>query len=431
MKKRIKLLPIGLVSLFALTALPFAVNYVNADDNKCYVDFYNNYQREEFELSSGFVGKGNNLLYKRVEVSVGSLVSKPVDPVHTSYDFNGWFKEEACENEWNFLTDTVSKSTRLYASWTRGQEIVIPEPSYTPPSTVLDESAAEDYELTSVMGFAPSILDIVEVSNSAIERLKLQQDNVLPLLEYKVKASKSISATYTVGNPDGKITITCNGVNRELTVKNKTLSYPALGSETYETKAKKFEENIANENENYHVMMAGSSSMEFWETYERDMDPVVCYNHGIGGTKVAEWTNNLNKRLVYPYKPKMVVYYVGINNIKDGESVNDTTTALQALFDETHSYLPNSRIQYVLLNKCPLVKNRFNDVDEVNNFVRNYQTTHDWFDVIDPNPDFMKETGEPNAAYYRTDNIHLTYYGYVIWAKHIKASVLAGLEKMK
>ena len=31
-----------------------------------YVDFFDNYLREEFTLSSGYSGKGNNLIYKTV-----------------------------------------------------------------------------------------------------------------------------------------------------------------------------------------------------------------------------------------------------------------------------------------------------------------------------------------------------------------------------
>ncbi len=34
-----------------------------------------------------------------------------------NYDFSAWFKEDACINEWDFNTDTVTKNITLYAEW--------------------------------------------------------------------------------------------------------------------------------------------------------------------------------------------------------------------------------------------------------------------------------------------------------------------------
>lgn len=53
----------------------------------------------------------------------------PENPVREGYTFGGWFKEEACENEWKFTIDrlpykkvdqfgeTLYQETRLYAKW--------------------------------------------------------------------------------------------------------------------------------------------------------------------------------------------------------------------------------------------------------------------------------------------------------------------------
>ena len=76
-----------------------------AEEDICYVDFFNNYKREDFTLSDGFSGKGNNLLYLTVEVSKGSLVSKPEDPTRKNYDFAGWYTEEECVYLWDFDND--------------------------------------------------------------------------------------------------------------------------------------------------------------------------------------------------------------------------------------------------------------------------------------------------------------------------------------
>ena len=45
------------------------------------VDYFKNFQREEFTLSNGQKGKGNNLLYLSVEAKEYCLLEKPEDPV--------------------------------------------------------------------------------------------------------------------------------------------------------------------------------------------------------------------------------------------------------------------------------------------------------------------------------------------------------------
>ena len=107
------------------------------------VDFFNNYLREDFVLSNGTKGKGNNLLYRTVEAVDNTLLDKPDDPYRKNYEFKGWFKETACENEWNFTSDMVTSDLRLYAKWGYAEVQEDQEPTYIPPSTVLSKCGAD------------------------------------------------------------------------------------------------------------------------------------------------------------------------------------------------------------------------------------------------------------------------------------------------
>ena len=199
------------------------------------VDFYNNYLREEFTLSNGTKGRGNNLLYKSVEAKGENLLEKPENPTRARYEFQGWFKETECENEWNFAVDTVTSNLRLFAKWGFTQEDKGSEPAYVPPSTVLAETAAMDYELDSILYFKVEN-NVVNLPSAALAKLDANKDNVLPLMEYRVKASKTMTATY--GN--NKITINCGDQERVITVKDNSLDLK-MDNTNYETKAKKYE----------------------------------------------------------------------------------------------------------------------------------------------------------------------------------------------
>jgi len=47
----------------------------------------------------------------------GDFVLEPADPTMAGYAFAGWFQESACNNPWDFATDTVTANRTLYADW--------------------------------------------------------------------------------------------------------------------------------------------------------------------------------------------------------------------------------------------------------------------------------------------------------------------------
>lgn len=60
-----------------------------------------------------------------VEVDEGGKVTKPTDPSATGWTFDGWFKEAACTNAWDFANDTVTANVTLYAKWTENAEDLV------------------------------------------------------------------------------------------------------------------------------------------------------------------------------------------------------------------------------------------------------------------------------------------------------------------
>ena len=56
----------------------------------------------------------------------GGLASKPADPKRDGYVFEGWYKEAAGENAWDFSSDTVDEDTTIYAKWTKGSRPAVP-----------------------------------------------------------------------------------------------------------------------------------------------------------------------------------------------------------------------------------------------------------------------------------------------------------------
>ncbi len=47
----------------------------------------------------------------------GELLEVPADPYREGYEFTGWFKDPACDSEWDTSEDTIQGEVNLYAGW--------------------------------------------------------------------------------------------------------------------------------------------------------------------------------------------------------------------------------------------------------------------------------------------------------------------------
>ncbi len=52
------------------------------------------------------------------DIDPGSTISAPSAPTADCWTFNGWYKDRACTNVWNFAEDEVNSNITLYAKWT-------------------------------------------------------------------------------------------------------------------------------------------------------------------------------------------------------------------------------------------------------------------------------------------------------------------------
>ena len=81
-----------------------------------------------------------------------STISAPTPPTKTGYDFDGWYKEGAHTNLWNFSTDTVTADITLYAKWTAQSNIAYKVEHYQQDVTGTTYTLADTDNLTGTTG---------------------------------------------------------------------------------------------------------------------------------------------------------------------------------------------------------------------------------------------------------------------------------------
>ena len=73
---------------------------------------------------------------EHTEISAGSLIERPEDPVEEGYVFAGWYKDSSFKTAWDFAVDTVQSDVTLYARWAKVKTNdfrveAIPDQTYT------------------------------------------------------------------------------------------------------------------------------------------------------------------------------------------------------------------------------------------------------------------------------------------------------------
>ena len=402
---------------------PTATGNYNYVAPELYARFMTNSSGEAVTLSTGYEAVGENVLYAKQKITVGDKLTAPEgQPTRAGFDFVGWAEDAAGTKLWDFDTK-VDGGITLYAAWQRAENEQ--KDDYTEPTVAFVEKKDESQPI-KINGVLNAFVEdgFVRLTRAGIKILSENASDVKQCLNYTVNsattvksavyAQNKVTVTYDDGAGEKSVTINVSDVSSTLAVDNTT----------YENKAVKYENNV--HIAPYSVIMAGSSSMENWSTSVEDMAPVTTANVGIGGTTVEQWSEKLAQRLIYPYNPRAVIFYVGINNIINSNKTGaETGNALRTLFDDVHAHLPEAEIYFIMINKVPGYTKYYYEINVANDIVTSYASHCNYVTLIDAGSKLIKKSGKTSSAYFLTDGLHMSLCGYVIWGKEVKDAFIA------
>lgn len=81
-----------------------------------------NIEASENTLTVTFEENGGSAVTDITGLAYNSTITAPANPTKTGYTFDGWYKEAACTNQWNFSSDKVTENITLYAKWTAASD---------------------------------------------------------------------------------------------------------------------------------------------------------------------------------------------------------------------------------------------------------------------------------------------------------------------
>jgi hypothetical protein len=167
------------------------------------------------------------------------------------------------------------------------------------------------------------------------------------------------------------------------------------------------------------VLFIGSSIFRQWTNVKDHMAPLPAFNRAFGGSRTWEILHYMD-RIVLPYRPKVIVYYCGSNDINAGEPASAIVARVEEFATRVHASLPDTRIYFVSVNKAPQKRDKWDVVEAVNAAVKALADTTPHLGYIEVNPAIFDSRGEPRLELYREDGLHFHPPAYDEFAKIIK-----------
>jgi lysophospholipase L1-like esterase len=163
------------------------------------------------------------------------------------------------------------------------------------------------------------------------------------------------------------------------------------------------------------IVFIGASSIVRWNLSESfpELGPQAI-NRGFGGSLAADSTRYAD-RIVIPYKPRMVVFYAGDNDVEANHTPEQIAGDFAAFEQKVHAALPDTQIVFISIK--PSIR-RFPWIAQINGAnarVREYCATHMHLTFVDIVPQMLDADGKPRKELLVADGLHMTPAGYRIW----------------
>jgi lysophospholipase L1-like esterase len=167
------------------------------------------------------------------------------------------------------------------------------------------------------------------------------------------------------------------------------------------------------------IVFIGASSIGRWNlaTSFPELGPRAI-NRGFGGSLAADSTRYA-ERIVIPYRPRIVVFYAGDNDVESNHTPEQIAADFAAFEQKVHAALPSTEIIFISIKpstrRWPWIK----QINRANALVRSYCAAHAHLAFVDIVPQMIGADGKPRKELLE-DGLHMTPAGYKIWNDAIR-----------
>ena len=174
------------------------------------------------------------------------------------------------------------------------------------------------------------------------------------------------------------------------------------------------------------VLFVGSSSVRQWATHNYFPEFSVI-NRGFGGSHISD-VNFYAERIMLSYKPSVIVFYAGDNDIADGKSPQRVFEDYRKFTRLVHEKLPTTQIIFISIKPSLSRWSFWPLMNETNLLVKDFSAKDKRLYFVDAASVLLGSNGRPNAELFMEDNLHLNDKGYEAWTGVLKPVIEQALK---
>lgn len=162
------------------------------------------------------------------------------------------------------------------------------------------------------------------------------------------------------------------------------------------------------------ILFIGSSSIRGWRSLAGDFPQFNVINRGFGGSQIDDSIRFVN-RIVLPYRPSMIVFYAGENDIAGGKTPEQVAEDFETFVRLVREGDPGVAIAFISMKPSPRRWHMADSKRAGNSLIREFVSTAPGVDFIDVWNPMLNDEGEPREELFIADQLHLNPEGYALW----------------
>lgn len=162
------------------------------------------------------------------------------------------------------------------------------------------------------------------------------------------------------------------------------------------------------------IVFVGSSTINMWDNVGAAFPKYNILNRGFGGSQTSDALYYVD-RIATPYRPPLLVFYEGDNDVAAGVPVDQIFQETTNFFARAQSKSPNTHILYVSVKPSPSRVSYMPAMSALNAKVRDFTATNPKLHFVDVYTAMLNNAGQPRAELFLPDNLHMNETGYALW----------------
>jgi lysophospholipase L1-like esterase len=174
------------------------------------------------------------------------------------------------------------------------------------------------------------------------------------------------------------------------------------------------------------ILFVGSSSIRMWRTHESFPGlPVI--NRGFGGSHISD-VIHFADRIVLPYRPSLIVFYAGDNDVAGGKSAQRVLDDYRTFVTAARGGLPDVPIIFISIKPSGSRWALWPEMKRANDLIQGFCATDARLFFADLARPLLGPDGKPDSELFLDDRLHLNTRGYAAWTKTLMPSIREALR---